>query len=108
MPRRWGGHMSANTSNAERPGQGGASESIGSGFCLVMELEDPVRLFELMTKLGSPEVKPRIQKALASLDYIHYARFVPLWDRGLLLIVTEFDGAMADYVLDFAAVLDDE
>ncbi|HEU5297395.1 MAG TPA: hypothetical protein VFU71_21635 [Burkholderiaceae bacterium] len=102
--------MAANMSNAERPGAGGtgSGESIGRGFCLVMELEDPVRLAELMAKLDSPEVKPRIQKALASLDYIHYARFVPLWDRGLLLIVTEFDGAMADYVLDFAAVLDDE
>lgn len=84
------------------------SESIGRGFSLVMELEDPARLGELMQKLGSATYMRRIQKALASLDYVHFARFVPVWDRGLLLIVTEFDGAMSDYVLDFAAVLDDE
>ena len=73
-----------------------------------MELEDPSRLPELMAKLGSDSVKPRIQAALASLDYVHFARFLPLWDRGLLMIITEFDGAMPDYVMDFAAVLDDE
>ena len=84
------------------------SDSIGKGFSLVMELEDPARLPELMTRLDDPAVKPRIQKALASLDYVHYARFVPLWERGLLMIITEFDGAMPDYVLDFAAALDTE
>jgi len=84
------------------------SESIGRGFCLVMALQDPARLAELMQKLDSARYKPRIQKALAALDYVHYARFVPVWEQGLLLIVTEFDGAMPDYVMDFAAVLDDE
>ena len=84
------------------------SENIGKGFSLVMELEDPSRLPELMARLGSESVKPRIQAALASLDYVHFARFLPLWDRGLLMIITEFDGAMPDYVMDFAAVLDDE
>jgi len=84
------------------------SDNIGKGFSLVMELEDPNRLTELMAKLGSELVKPRIQAALASLDYVHFARFLPLWDRGLLMIITEFDGAMQDYVMDFAAVLDDE
>ena len=84
------------------------SENIGKGFSLVMELEDPSRLPELMARLGSDSVKPRIQAALASLDYVHFARFLPLWDRGLLMIITEFDGAMPDYVMDFAAVLDDE
>ncbi|HVO06285.1 MAG TPA: cytochrome P450 [Burkholderiaceae bacterium] len=84
------------------------SDTIGKGFSLVMELEDPARLLELMGRLDDPAVKPRIQKALASLDYVHYARFLPLWDRGLLMIITEFDGAMADYVMDFAAALDAE
>lgn len=84
------------------------SENIGRGFSLVMELEDPARLLELMQKLDDPAIKPRIQTALASLDYVHYARFLPLWERGLLLIVTEFDGEMKDYVTDFAVALDDE
>src|SRR5262245_54611434 len=84
------------------------SDNVGKGFSLVMELEDPGRLVELMLRLDDPAVKPRIQAALASLDYVHFARFLPLWDKGLLLIVTEFDGQMQDYVMDFATVLDDE
>src|SRR5262245_28253457 len=84
------------------------SDNVGKGFSLVMELEDPGRLVELMLRLDDPAVKPRIQAALASLDYVHFARFLPLWDKGLLLIITEFDGQMQDYVMDFATVLDDE
>jgi deferrochelatase/peroxidase EfeB len=82
------------------------SDNVGKGFTLVMELEDPARLPELMNKLK--EARPQIQASLASLDYVHYSRFIPLWNQGLLLIVTEFDGEMKDYVLDFAVVLDDE
>lgn len=84
------------------------SDRIGRGFSLVMELDEPARLGELMARLGVPQAKQRIGSALRSLDYIHFARFLPLWEHGLLLIVTEFDGEMEDYVLDFAAVLNDE
>lgn len=84
------------------------SEGVGKGFSLVMELKDPAALQELMIKLDERDTRNRIRKALGSLDYVHYARFLPLWERGLLLIVTEFDGSMKDYVMDFAMVLDDE
>ena len=84
------------------------SAQIGRGFSLVMQLQDPQRLPELMSKLDQPATRQRISAALASLDYVHFARFLPLWGHGLLLIVTEFDGDMRDYVTDFAVVLDDE
>lgn len=84
------------------------SAPIGRGFSLVMELQDPARLAELMHKLGQPATKARIGAALASFEYVHFARFLPLWDHGLLLIVTEFDGDMRDYVTDFAVALDAE
>lgn len=80
----------------------------GKGFTLVMELQEPDRLVELMTRLDDPANKERTRGALRALDYVHFARFVPLWDHGLLLIVTEFDGEMRDYVTDFAVVLDAE
>ena len=81
---------------------------VGAGFCLVMSLKDPTKLQELAGRLQEPATKAHIGAALGSLDYIHYARFLPLFGQGALLIVTEFDGAMSDYVMDFAAVLDDE
>jgi len=79
---------------------------VGKGFNLVMQLEYPAKLPELMKELEKR--KPSIRAALGSLDYVHYARFLPLWQHGLLLIVTEFDGDVGDYVMDFAAVLDEE
>lgn len=76
------------------------------GFSLVMELQEPGKLPELMYRIGS--VQAGISKALQALDYVHSARFLPIFEQGLLLIVTEFDGDMSDYVLDFAVVLDQE
>jgi Dyp-type peroxidase family len=78
----------------------------GRGFCLVMRLREPAKLVELMQKLDAR--RPEIRRALGSLDYVHYARFIPLFNAGLLLIVTEFDGDAKDYVMDFAAVLNEE
>jgi Dyp-type peroxidase family len=84
------------------------ANGVGKGFTLVMQLQDPGRLIELMSRLDDPTAKARIRAALGALEYVHFARFVPLWEHGLLLVVTEFDGEMRDYVTDFAVVLDDE
>lgn len=94
---------------------------IGGGFNLVMEMDDPTKLKDLMGRLGDPAVKERIDTALRSLEYVHFARFLPIalpqpmpalplnWpEQSLLLIVTEFDGVMQNYVMDFAAALDRE
>ena len=79
---------------------------VGGSFTLVMQLEDPRRLAELLTWIA--EHRTRIDLALRQLDYVHYSRFVPIIDAGRLLIVTDFDGRKKDYVMDFAAVLADE
>ena len=83
-------------------------QTVGRGFNLVMQLVNPPRLPDLMKRLGDEATRKRIDTALAALDYVHYARFLPLWDQGVLMIITEFDGQPEDYVKDFAAVLDDE
>ena len=92
-------------------------KSIGAPFTLVMELDDPLKLKNLLAILGAKENKDRIDAALDSLDYVHFARFLPIFlppskaepfGKSLLLIVTEFDGVMENYVMDFAAALDRE
>ena len=82
------------------------ANEIARGFSLTMRLRDPSRLLELMEILAIK--RETIDEALNALDYVHSARFLPLFEQGLLLIVTEFDGVAKDYVMDFAAVLDDE
>jgi len=81
---------------------------VNGAFSLLMRLEDPKKLPELLSRLADPYTKGRIDAALESLDYVHYARFLPLIDCGALMIITEFDGIMRDYVMDFAAALDRE
>src|SRR5205085_6390781 len=78
----------------------------GQGFCLVRRLANPARLPELLLALKTHQ--NNIDARLRQLKHVHYSRFVPIFDRGLLLIVTEFDGVQEDYVMDFATVLDTE
>ena len=95
--------------DTDDPGQGFPGR--GQGFCLVMKLRYPAQMGELLKgveKFKGKDGNGEINKRLNALKYVHYSRFVPLIDRGVLLIVTEFDGDQKDYVMDFAAVLDRE
>jgi hypothetical protein len=87
-----------------------SKRAAGQGFCLVMRLANPARLGELLATLNDKGkgYADRIKIQLRRLRYVHYSRFVPIFDRGVLLIVTEFDGVQEDYVMDFAMVLDEE
>lgn len=82
------------------------AEAIGQGFNLIMQLRDPGQLLPLTQLLR--DKRKKIDDALNTLDYVHSARFLPIFQQGLLLIVTEFDGIAKDYVMDFAAALDEE
>jgi cytochrome P450/deferrochelatase/peroxidase EfeB len=92
-----------NTADADLPFPGR-----GQGFCLVMKLRYPAQMGELLKGVEEFKGAGEIDRRLKALKYVHYSRFVPLVDRGVLLIVTEFDGDQKDYVMDFAAVLDKE
>ncbi|HET9641770.1 MAG TPA: cytochrome P450 [Burkholderiaceae bacterium] len=86
-----------------------SNPGVAQGFNLVMQLKDPRQLPELMSRLAAKPTRDRLDTALRALGYVHYSRFLPLWDVGRLMIVTEFDGGrMKNYVMDFAAVLDAE
>lgn len=49
----------------------------------------------------------KVHKALAGLDYVHFARFMPSPDGSILWVITEYDGGLQSYVMDFVAVLGD-
>ena len=82
------------------------TREVSHGLNLVMRLRDKNLLAELMGQINAR--RERVRMALAELNYLHFSRFLPLWEDGLLLVITEFDGDFDDYVMDFAAVLDDE
>lgn len=75
------------------------------GLNLALRLADPAKLPLMLWDIAAAQ--PRIDQAIRELSFLHFARFVPSWDGRALMVVTEFDGPIEDYVLDFAIVIGD-
>ena len=72
---------------------------------LALKLRNP---YELPLMLWDVVVaRPKIQRALGELSFVHFARFVPSWDGTALMVITEFDGPLEPYVMDFAIAIGD-
>lgn len=78
---------------------------VSRGLNLVLELKSratmPVLLTELLLKGEAT------RKALRELHFVHFARFLPLRDMSALLVITEFDGPLDPYALDFVIAIGD-
>lgn len=78
---------------------------VSHGLNLVLKLRDP-KLMPLMIWdiLAS---RTKVRAMLDDLNFVHFARFVPSWDGRALMVITEFDGPLDPYVLDFAITIGD-
>ena len=54
------------------------------------------------------EATPTIHKALAELHYVHFARFMPSPDLTIMWVITEYDGGLQSYIMDFVGVVGDQ
>jgi hypothetical protein len=72
---------------------------------LVLPLKSPAQMPALLRLLLASA--PEIQAALRSLQYVHFARFLPTPDFSQLLTITTYDGGLSSYTMDFVAVLGD-
>jgi hypothetical protein len=72
---------------------------------LVLPLKSPAQMPALLRLLLASA--PEIQAALRSLQYVHFARFLPTPDFSQLLTITTYDGGLNSYTMDFVAVLGD-
>ena len=70
---------------------------------LYLPLKNPTQMPGLLAMLEA--AKPQIYEQLTSLHYVHFARFLPMPDFSALWVITEYDGGLSDYVMDFVAVL---
>lgn len=75
------------------------------GLNLALKLADPAKLPLMLWDIVAAQ--PKIDLAIRELSFLHFARFVPSWDGSALMVITEFDGPLEDYVLDFAIVVGD-
>ena len=78
---------------------------VQQGLNLFLRLKSPAQMPALLAALAAR--KADTQRALASLHYVHFARFVPTPDGSTLMVITEYDGDLKSYVMDFVAVLGD-
>lgn len=75
------------------------------GLNLALKLADPAKLPLMLWDVVAAQ--PKIDLAMRELSFLHFARFVPSWDGSALMVITEFDGPLEDYVLDFAIAIGD-
>ncbi len=71
---------------------------------LIEHMRD-ARMRELLVALEL--ARDSTHQRLDSLGFVHYARFLPAHDGRALQVVTEFDGPLQPYVMDFLVTLGD-
>jgi len=83
-----------------------ADGQVTHGLNLVLKLKNHVVNMPLvLAKIRQAQRK--IDDGLSELNFVHYARFLPTYDNTALQVITEFDGPLAPYVLDFVIEIGD-
>jgi hypothetical protein len=85
----------------------GLEGQVQHGLNLYLPLKSPVQMPALLAMLQMPETRETVDAALASLHYVHFARFLPEPDGSALWVITEYDGGLETYIMDFVSVLGD-
>jgi hypothetical protein len=70
-----------------------------------LPLKNPTQMLSLFAYVHGKQEK--IDEALASLHYVHFARFLPSPDLSVLWVITTYDGGLETYMMDFVGVLGD-
>lgn len=83
----------------------GDEAQVSHGLNLVLELKLPTAMPLLLAKIE--QARRKINAGLSELNFVHYARFLPVHDNAALQVITEFDGPLAPYVLDFIIEIGD-
>jgi hypothetical protein len=98
-PRLPGSHGLAAPVNLALEGQ------VQNALNLFLPLKSPAQWPALQRVLTG--AMPEVQEALRSLQYVHFARFLPTPDFSALQTITTYDGGLNSYTMDFVAVLGD-
>ena len=106
-----GADAAVETAPQEKPaqkydfGELALQDQVQHGLNLFLPLKNPAQFPALGAALAAKMADT--QAALRSLHYVHFARFVPTPDYSSLIVITEYDGDLKSYVMDFVAVLGD-
>lgn len=81
------------------------SDQVSHGLNLVLRLKNPHDMPWLLLEISKRQ--PKLDAALRELNFVHFARFLPSPGGEALLVITEFDGDLEPYAMDFAVAIGD-
>ena len=82
------------------------STQVSHPLTLVMNIKSTEDYQELVKLLGDPKIKETINEALTKVGTVHFARFVFLSEKQLL-VATSYDGDFDTYIKAFTVYLGD-
>ncbi|HVE52537.1 MAG TPA: hypothetical protein VNB23_04075, partial [Ramlibacter sp.] len=80
-------------------------DQVSRGLNLTLELADPGQMPLLLAGIKLKSAQTR--RALEELHFVHFARFIPVRGNKAVMVITEFDGPLRAYVLDFVIAIGD-
>jgi hypothetical protein len=83
----------------------GLETQVQKALNVFLPLKNPTQMLSLLAYVRAKQEK--IDEALASLHYVHFARFLPSPDGSVLMVITTYDGGLETYMMDFVGVLGD-
>jgi len=92
--------------SATPSGSGFAGDTqVSHGLNLVLDLISPSQMPILLAQIAV--VAEQTRAALDELHFVHFARFLPARGNTSLQVITEFDGPLEPYVMDFVIAIGD-
>jgi hypothetical protein len=76
---------------------------VQKGLNVWLPMKNPMQMPALIQYLRG--ALPGIHKVLGELHYIHFARFMPNPDGTIMWVVTEYDGGLDSYIMDFVGLV---
>jgi hypothetical protein len=109
-----GAHLTIGTSNGSSPAEQTTGQNLDlslegqvqHGLNLYLPLKSPAQMPALARAIAALK-QERIFPALAGLENVHFARFVPAPDASALWVITTYDGPLEPYIMDFVGVVGD-
>jgi hypothetical protein len=79
---------------------------VQNAFNVWLPMKNPTQMPALLHYLQ--EEATAVHEVLASLHYIHFARFMPSPDGTIIWVITEYDGGVDSYIMDFVGLIGDQ
>jgi hypothetical protein len=79
---------------------------VQNGLNVWLPMKNPTQMPALLQYLRG--ALPGVHEVLEHLHYIHFARFMPSPDFTTMWVITEYDGGLESYIMDFVGLVGEQ